>query len=174
MSYIVLIKKLVPWKKNNLRAAVADWRRSQWGLGISCSIHACMQSTGRRGRPPAPWLAQGSPAPGWHRGALWWGRSHGVAVSCAGHRGGLFREQNQHTLPDPAPTDGSLGRARPRSPAKRGEFGDLPLFPPSPWGRTKQFPWQPAAAPSPTEAAVRSHAISLIISLGVDLEPRPS
>lgn len=79
-----------------------------------------------------------------------------------------------HTLPDPAPTDGSLGRARPRSPAKRGEFGDLPLFPPSPWGRTKQFPWQPAAAPSPTEAAVRSHAISLIISLGVDLEPRPS
>lgn len=79
-----------------------------------------------------------------------------------------------HTLPDPAPTDGSLGRARPRSPAKRGEFGDLPLFPPSPWGHTKQFPWQPAAAPSPTEAAVRSHAISLIISLGVDLEPRPS
>lgn len=79
-----------------------------------------------------------------------------------------------HTLPDPAPTDGSLGRARPRSPTKRGEFGDLPLFPPSPWGRTKQFPWQPAAAPSPTEAAVRSHAISLIISLGVDLEPRPS
>lgn len=95
MSYIVLIKKLVPWKKNNLRAAVADWRRSQWGLGISCSTHACMQSTGRRGWPPAPWLAQGSPAPGWHRGALWWGRSHGVAVSCAGHRGGLFQEQYQ-------------------------------------------------------------------------------
>lgn len=96
-------------------------------------------------------------------------------VLCWAQRGFVpGTEPAWHTLPDPAPTDGSLGRARPRSPAKRGEFGDLPLFPPSPWGRTKQFPWQPAAAPSPTEAAVRSHAISLIISLGVDLEPRPS
>lgn len=96
-------------------------------------------------------------------------------VLCWAQRGFVpGTEPAWHTLPDPAPMDGSLGRARPRSPAKRGEFGDLPLFPPSPWGRTKQFPWQPAAAPSPTEAAVRSHAISLIISLGVDLEPRPS
>lgn len=96
-------------------------------------------------------------------------------VLCWAQRGFVpGTEPEWHTLPDPAPTDGSLGRARPRSPAKHGEFGDLPLFPPSPWGRTKQFPWQPAAAPSPTEAAVRSHAISLIISLGVDLEPRPS
>lgn len=100
MSYIALIKKLVPCKKRNLRAAGADWRRPQWGLGISHSTLR-LQSMGRRGRPPAPWLARGSPTPDWHRGALWWGRSCGVAMpsgtaSCAGEAGGLFWEQNQH------------------------------------------------------------------------------
>lgn len=141
---------------------------------------------GRRGRPPFPRLAQGSPAPGWHRGALWWGRSYGAAisngtVSCAGDRGGLFWEQNQHgthCLIQPHWMDlrGKQVLGAPQSMGNVGicHFSLLSRGDYEAALRNLQFLWQPAAAPSPTEAAMRSHVISLIISFRVDLEPRPS
>lgn len=121
---------------------------------------------GQEGAAPSATAGTGLSCPRLHRGALWWGRSYGMAisngtVSCAGDRGGLFWEQNQH---------GTHCLIQPHWMALRGKhvFGapqsmgnvgicHISFFPVGMYEaalRNSQFPWQPAADPSPAEAAV--------------------